>query len=66
MARPDSTADRWLRTTIALGIVHLVFLAVVLARPGLPAVVLRYIAPVLLAFGASILLGMPFFRSWPA
>jgi hypothetical protein len=64
MARDDSTAARWLRRTIALAVAHGVFLAVVLARPGLPAVVLWYIAPVLLALGAAILLGMAFVRSW--
>lgn len=64
MARNDSTADRWLRMTIALAALHGVFLAVVLVRPGLPAVVLWYVAPVLLALGSALLLGMAFLRSW--
>ena len=64
MARRDSNADRWLRTTFIVGLLHGVFLAVVLARPGLPAVVLWYVAPVLLALAAAILLGIAFYRSW--
>jgi hypothetical protein len=56
-------SDAWLRTTIALAIAHVFFLAVIGARPGLPAVVLWYVAPPLIALAAAGLLAIGLFRA---
>jgi hypothetical protein len=57
-------ADRWLRASIGLAIVHVVFLGVVSARVGFPALVLWNVARPLLALSAAALLAIALVRAW--
>jgi hypothetical protein len=57
-------ADAWLRGVLGLGAAHAAFLAIVWSRPGLVAVVLWYVAPILLGAAAAWLLGVALVRSW--
>jgi murein DD-endopeptidase MepM/ murein hydrolase activator NlpD len=56
--------DAWLRGTVGLLIAHGIFFVVVQSRPGLVAVVLWYVVPVILVSGAACLLGIALIRSW--
>jgi murein DD-endopeptidase MepM/ murein hydrolase activator NlpD len=58
------TADAWLCATMVLAIVHVMFVAVVVARVGLVAVLLWYVAPPLIALSAIALLAIALLRSW--
>ncbi len=57
-------SDPWLRATAAVAVAHVLFVASVLARPGLPAVVLWLVAPLLLGLAGAALLAVAFLRSW--
>lgn len=57
-------ADRWWRATLALAVADGAFFAVVAARPGLPAVLLWYVAPPALVLAAASLLLVALIRSW--
>jgi hypothetical protein len=64
MARNDFTSNCWLRMVFALALADVAFIAFVEARPGLGAVVLWYVAPVVIGVAAASLLGVAFVRSW--
>jgi hypothetical protein len=53
----------WWRATLALAVAHIGFYGIVYARPGLPAVVLWQVAPLLIGSIAVVLLGAALVRS---
>jgi hypothetical protein len=57
-------ADGWLRASLGLAIVHVVFLGLVSARVGFLAVVLWNVARPLLALMAAALLAVALVRAW--
>lgn len=57
-------ADRWWRATLALAVANGAFFAVIAARPGLPAVLLWYVARPVLVLAAAGLLLVALIRSW--
>lgn len=56
--------DAWVRSAASLALVHGAMLAIVYSRPGLPAVILWYLGPPLVALGVAILLTFALIRSW--
>jgi murein DD-endopeptidase MepM/ murein hydrolase activator NlpD len=64
MLRRFLAGDAWVRATFALLLAHLAFVGIVQARPGLSAVLLWYVAPVLLVLAAAVLLAAALVRSW--
>ena len=57
------TADAWVRAAVALAACQAALLGVH-ARPGLVAVVLWYVGPVLISLAAAALLAVALVRSW--
>jgi hypothetical protein len=64
LLRRGWAGDRWLRASLGLAFAHAAFVVVVRARPGLPAVVLWYVVPPLLALAGAILLALALVRTW--
>lgn len=54
----------WLRAAGAAIVAHLIFLAIVLARPGRPAVVLWLVGRPIIGAGAALLLALALVRAW--
>lgn len=63
MEQRARTADSWVRATLALAVLHAAVLAIMQARPGLLAVVLWYVEPLLMALAAAMLLALALIRS---
>jgi hypothetical protein len=58
------TSDAWLRAALAVATLQAALLGIVHARPGLTAVVLWYVGPVLVGLAAAALLALALARSW--